>query len=227
MNSHRRKFGYALLSLPLALSMKPAHAIEEPQFNLVESDGRIEVRDYAPYIVAEVLVVGDMATASNRGFRAIAGYIFGGNRSVRGGDNPEKIAMTAPVGITPASEKIAMTAPVGITPEAKGAEAFSATDGRWRVHFVMPRQYTMANLPKPNDPSVRLREVPSERWVVLRYSGFNGEDKLRENTDELLAWIARRGFKARGETQLARYDPPWTLPFMRRNELMVPVEKTP
>ncbi len=226
MDAARRTALRGALALAAMLTGGPTMAIEEPAFTVVESAGRIEVRDYAPFIVAETEVEGDLSTASNRGFRAIAGYIFGANRSTRGADGAERIAMTAPVTAEPASEKIAMTAPVTVEPQDAGAADALAQARRWRIHFVMPRQYTMATLPRPLDPAVTLREVPGGRWAVLVFSGLAGESKVRDNTAELLAWVAARGLQPAGAPQLARYDPPWTLPFLRRNEVLVPLVAT-
>lgn len=203
----------ATLALAALLAAPFAMAIEEPAFTTEKQDGDFELRRYAPMIVAETYVEGSLADASNSGFRIIAGYIFGNNVAARGGDS-EEVAMTAPVTVEARPGKIAMTAPV--TTEAAG--------GQWRMHFVMPAQYTMATLPQPKDDRVKLREVPSKRMAVLRFSGFAGEDKVAAKTQELLAWAAREGLKASGTPQLARYDPPWTLPFLRRNEVLVAVE---
>jgi hypothetical protein len=200
--------------LTAALAALPAMAaIEEPAFEIVKQDGDFEIRQYAPMIVAETTVEGGLWGASNDGFRVIAGYIFGNNTSAKGAGS-EKVAMTAPVTMEAASEKIAMTAPV--TTEAAGE--------RYRMHFVMPSGYTMATLPKPKDDRVKLREVPAQRMAVLRFAGFNGEDKVKEKTEELLAWVKAHGLKPKSAPQLARYDPPWTLPFLRRNEILVPLD---
>jgi len=204
----------ALLTLTAALAALPAMAaIEEPAFEIVRQDGDFEIRRYAPMIVAETLVEGDLWNASSDGFRVIAGYIFGNNTSVKGAGN-EKVAMTAPVTMEAAPEKIAMTAPV--TSEAGG--------GRFRMHFVMPSQYTMATLPKPKDDRVTLREVPAQRMAAVRFSGFTGEGKVKERTEALLAWLEAQGMRPTAAPQLARYDPPWTLPFLRRNEVMIPLD---
>jgi hypothetical protein len=203
----------ATAALAAALACLPAMATtEEPAFDTVKSSGDYEVRRYAPRIVAETEVEGDLWAASNEGFRVIAGYIFGNNVSVTQ-EGAEKIAMTAPVAVEPVSEKIAMTAPV--TTEAAG--------GRYRLHFVMPSRYTLATLPRPKDERVRLRELPAQRMAVVKFSGLAGEGKVKERTDELLAWMKAEGLEAAGAPQLARYDPPWTLPFLRRNEVMVPL----
>lgn len=194
-------------------------ATEEPKFELISKHDHIELRRYSAFIVAETLVEGDMDAASNQGFRAIADYIFGNN--VAAGAAPdkgsEKIAMTAPVAIEPLPD----AGPVGQTPQAmQGVK-------RWRVHFVMPSAYTLSTLPKPNNPAVQLRQVPAKTWAVLGYSGFNSEAAIQQRTDELVAWLAAQKIKTTGRPQLARYNPPWTLPMFRRNEIMLELELTP
>ena len=196
-------------------------AIEEPAFELIEKLEPYEIRQYRGFIVAETFVDGDLDAASNAGFRLIADYIFGNNLAVgsKPGDNKnEKIAMTTPVAAEPVSEKIAMTVPVLAEPQMAGMNA-----SRWRIHFVMPSQYSLATLPKPVNPAVQLRAVPGQRFAVLVFSGLAGAEKVQQKSDELLAWVKQRGLKARGVVQLARYNPPWTLPFFRRNEVMVEV----
>jgi SOUL heme-binding protein len=196
-----------------------AMATEEPPYQTVRQEGDFEIRQYAPMLIAETWVEGDMDAASNTGFRRIADFIFGNNQ-VTGSDASAKIAMTAPVTVEPQSAKIAMTAPVTIEPEVEGAMA-QAT--RWRVHFVMPSQYTLATLPKPNNPQIKLREVP-EKWIVVhRYSGFNTLSRVQTKTEETLQWIQRQSLRRVGTPQLSRYDPPWILPMFRRNEIMVEI----
>lgn len=204
----------ATLALSAALAALPAMAtIEEPAFETLKQDGDFEIRRYAPMIVAETWVEGDLGGASSDGFRVIAGYIFGNNVAASGAGS-EKVAMTAPVTMEPAPTKIAMTAPVITEPEGN----------RYRMHFVMPSQYTMATLPRPKDDRVKVREVPAKTMAVVKFAGFAGEGKVKEKTGELLEWSRAAGFEPAGTPQLARYDPPWTLPFLRRNEVMVPVE---
>ncbi len=188
-------------------------ATEEPKFSLIEKNGDFELRLYKPMIVAETYVDGSLSEASNAGFRLIAGYIFGGNKS-RQDSSPEKIAMTAPVTLEQSSQKIAMTAPVVV--ENK--------DNQWRVHFVMPAGYTLNSLPIPNDSRVSLREIPEQKTAVIVFSGFTGEDKIKDKTAVLLDWIKSRGFNATSTPQLARYNPPWTLPFFRRNEILINIQ---
>ena len=200
-------------------------AIEEPAFEVIEKAEAIEIRQYRPFIVAETFVEGEMDAASGAGFRRIADYIFGNNRSVRdsGSEAREKIAMTAPVTLEPVErpEKIAMTAPVTVEPQVGGGTGTQAS--RWRVHFVMPRQYTMATLPRPNNPQVTLREVPGKRYAALTFSGFAGEATVAEKTDALTAWLKARDLRPVAAPQLACYNPPWTLPFLRRNEILIEI----
>ena len=211
-----------LLEMSIALSVSIliglfattyAMATEEPKFDLIEKTGDFELRSYMPMIVAETFVEGSLSEASNAGFRLIAGYIFGGNKS-RQGSSPEKIAMTAPVTLEQSPQKIAMTAPVVV--ESKG--------DRWRVHFIMPAGYTLNSLPIPNDPRVSLREVPAQKTAVIVFSGWAGEDKVKDKTAALFDWIKSKGLEGTTPPQLARYNPPWTLPFLRRNEILINIK---
>ncbi|GAB1264178.1 SOUL family heme-binding protein [Aurantivibrio infirmus] len=190
-------------------------ATEEPEYTVIEKSGAFELRVYAPMIVAETQTSGSLDEASDAGFKVIADYIFGNNTS-RTGDG-EKVSMTSPVTVAPLgngapeSEKISMTAPVSM----------KQIDGQWRMHFVMPEKYTLDSLPSPNNPAVVLREVPEHKYAVLRFSGFAGEAKIAKKTVELTMWLASKGIRPTGAPEIARYDAPWTLPFFRRNEIMV------
>jgi hypothetical protein len=148
----------ALISIALIFT-GAAMAIEEPKYSVVEKEPPFEIRSYAPMIVAEVQVDGDLDGASGQGFRLIAAYIFGQNQV------SEKIAMTAPVNVEekiPQSAKIAMTTPVGIESKA----------GKWTVSFVMPAEYTMESIPKPINPQVQLRQIPAVKKAVISFTGF-------------------------------------------------------
>ncbi len=192
---------------------------EEPAFESIKKDGDFEVRQYRGFIVAETLVKGGIDEAGSEAFRAIAGYIFGGNISASAKAS-EKIAMTAPVTMEKTtSEKIAMTAPVLME---KSME--KNADEMYRVHFVMPSQYTMATLPKPINPKVTLREVAAQKMAVIRFSGFSTDEKVRVKTEELRTWMQQQQLKAVGNPQFARYDPPMMPAFLRRSEVMIAVE---
>lgn len=186
-------------------------AIEDPKFTLALKDGAFELRDYAASVVAEVSVKGNQDEAGRSGFRLLAGYIFGGN-SAR-----QKIAMTAPVTKIAKGEQIAMTAPV--TQIAGTGQA----GGEWLVRFTMPAAYRMEDLPLPKDPAVSLHSQPAARLAVLRFSGLAGQTKVAKATTRLQAWVTSRGLKPIGAPQIARYNPPWTPWFLRRNEVMLPV----
>lgn len=208
--SLRKSIAQSLTLLIGLLATTYAMATEEPKFSLIEKIGDFELRLYQPMIVAETYVDGSLSEASNTGFRLIAGYIFGGNKS-RQVSSPEKIAMTAPVTLEQSSQKIAMTTPVVV--ESK--------NDRWRLHFVMPAGYTLSSLPVPNDSRVSLREVAEQKTAVIVFSGLAGEDKVKDKTAALFAWINSRGLVAISTPRLARYNPPWTLPFFRRNEILI------
>ena len=178
--------------------------VEQAKYTVSEQDGSIEIRDYAPMIVAEVEVSGERDKAINQGFRMIADYIFGNNTS------SQKVAMTAPV-IQQQSEKIAMTAPVTQQGEGNG----------WKVRFVMPANQTMATLPKPNNEAVKLVNISSKRFAVISFSGMAGDESLKRHTEKLNAYIQAKKLTASSAPTYAFYNPPWTIPFLRRNEVMV------
>lgn len=201
-----------LWTLVLLLFSNITMATEEPKFELLEKDQSFELRMYEPKIHAEVIVTGNMREASSKGFRMIADFIFGNNVAISG--QSEKISMTAPVLIEPRPEKISMTAPVVIEQSSAG----------WRVNFVMPSQYTLATLPKPNNSLVKIKSVPAKKFAVIRFSGLVDEEKMSEKVSDLEQWINSKQLKVIGNAELARYNPPWTLPFLRRNEVLIEVE---
>ena len=206
------KYAAVLLSfITLLLSAGKAMATEEPKYSLIEKDGAFEVRTYDSKLIAEVVLEGEMSDATSAGFRLLADYIFGNNTAPSG--RSEKISMTTPVTVEPRSEKIAMTAPVAIQSEQKG----------WRVWFVMPSQFSLATLPKPNNPLVLIKPIAAKRYAVVRFSGWVDDEKMQAKLKELSAWLAVKKLTSKGQPELARYNPPWTLPFLRRNEVMLEI----
>jgi hypothetical protein len=185
--------------------------VKEPPYRLVAKVGSVEIRQYAPRIVAETTVRAGELEARSVGFRRVAGYIFGANHA------QAKIAMTAPVAQQTAGggQTIAMTAPV--------AQA-SAAGGAWTIAFFMPADYTMQTLPAPNDPAVTLRELPAQDFAVLRFSGLTAPDTVARETARLLRGLAGSAWTPVGEPVAWFYDPPWTLPPLRRNEVAVAVQ---
>ncbi|MEY2622334.1 MAG: hypothetical protein RIT26_2154 [Pseudomonadota bacterium] len=199
-----------------------AMAIEEPAYEVLRSDAPFEIRRYPALLVAETVVEGDMDQASNQGFRRIADFIFGNNQ-LPGTGQASRIAMTAPVTVEPQSGRIAMTAPVTVEPDSPDANMAQAT--RWRIHFVMPRLYTLDTLPRPRNADVQVREIPPRYMVVHRYSWLNTASRVQQKTDETLAWAQRQSLNVIGVPQLARYDPPIMPPMFRRNEIHLEIEK--
>jgi len=182
---------------------------EQPSYIVLETlASNLEVRRYAPRLAAEVVVGGEEADARSAGFRKLAAFIFGENRT------RQSIAMTAPVSQA-SSEKIAMTAPV--SQEEAGR-------GQWRVRFFLPSQYTRETLPEPNDQDITILELPPETLAVIRFSGSRAPLAVHEATEELLGIIPSTEWHVSGEPRALFYDPPWTLWFLRRNEVAVNVE---
>ena len=207
LSVRRSVFWSALLFLGLSITGPVMAQIEEPQYKIIMKDGDFELRDYAPYIVAEVVIEGDRDSAVNAGFRMLAGYIFGGNTS------QSKIAMTAPV-TQSKGEKIEMTAPVTQT----------GTGSSWVIRFMMPQTYTMSTLPKPDDERITLKQIKSRRVAVIKFSGLWTEGNLNARHEELVAIIAKKSLKPKGEATYAFYDLPWKPFFWRRNEVMQEIE---
>jgi len=198
---------FALL-LGLSLTGACAIATDEPSFTVSLAQGDFELRDYPALVVAEVSVTGDRTQAASQGFRLLAGYIFGGNTA------RQEIAMTAPVMQAAGDgQKIAMTAPV----------LQSGGNGNWVIRFIMPSGSMLDTLPKPNNPKVQLKAVAPARMAVIRFSGLARQDKIAAKTEALLGFVKARHLNAAGPTSLAQYDPPWTLWFLRRNEVMIPI----
>jgi hypothetical protein len=193
-----------LLLILTFIAAMPAHAIDEPTFTVVQKTEVFEVRQYAPYLVAEVVVPGPVGEAGNQGFSLLGGYIFGKNKGER------KLEMTAPVTQQAAPPvKLEMTAPV----------TQAATPGGFLVQFVMPKGYTLATLPEPLDARVKLREVPGSRVAVIRFSGSWSQSLYEEELQKLRSALAAAGMATTGEPVSSRYNSPFSLPFLRRNEI--------
>ena len=180
-------------------------ATERPRYEVLQQRGDLEVREYAPYLVAETEVGGDLEAAGTTAFRVLAGYIFGKNRG------SQQLAMTAPV-TQRKSETVAMTAPVA---------QVATSSGTWAVQFMMPSNYTLATLPEPLDPAVQLREMPARKMAALRYSGTWSARNYEKHLAQLRSAVDALGLHARGEAVWARYDPPWKPWFLRTNEILL------
>jgi SOUL heme-binding protein len=192
-------------ALALALTLVPlvSQAIEEPDYEVVKKFDQVELRQYAPYVVAEVVLNTSAEDAGSQAFPILAGYIFGKNK----GD--KKFAMTAPVTQSAEPVRMEMTAPV----------TQAAAAGGMRVQFVLPKGVTLATAPEPIDPRVQLRLVPAATWAVIRYSGTWSQANYLEHLEVLKTSLQAAGVATQGEPVLARYNGPMTPWFMRRNEV--------
>ncbi|OHB55479.1 MAG: heme-binding protein [Planctomycetes bacterium GWF2_42_9] len=180
--------------------------IEKAKYTVIEEKGNCQIRQYEPYIAAETLVDSDFDEAGNIAFGRLFKYISGNNRK------KESIAMTSPV--NQQSEKIAMTAPVS---QEKSAD-------KYIVSFVMPSKYTLDTLPEPIDPNVVIKQIPARKIAAIRYSGTWGQKRYLEHKTKLEEFIKEKKLKVTGEDIFARYDPPFQVWFLRRNEVWIPVE---
>lgn len=184
---------------------------EEPDYAATPLTGGVEIRRYGPRIAAETIVGDDEEAARSEGFRRLARYIFGANH------RRERVAMTAPVAQQPSGSgsRIAMTAPVAQS---------ACADAGWRIRFYMPSKWSMEDLPTPDDDRVGLVAVPAESVAVLRFSGDRGAGAIATRTEWLAHVLRATGFEATDTPTAWFYDPPWTLPFLRRNEIAVPID---
>jgi hypothetical protein len=183
-------------------------ATETPQYTTLESEGQFALRKYSSYLVAETEIEGQFDEVSTIGFKRLAAYIFGDNVGVH--------EATSEISSQKKPEMIAMTTPVGLEARA----------GKYVVTFSMPSSYTLTTLPVPNDKTVVIKSLPERTCAVIEFSGTCGETHYRAYLNELNDWIAARNLKKLSEPIFARYNPPWTLPFLRRNEILIPVKSS-
>ncbi|MDW3094667.1 MAG: heme-binding protein [Gammaproteobacteria bacterium] len=181
--------------------------VEHPKYQVLSSEGKIEIRIYNPMIVAEVTVQGERKEAISEGFRFLADYIFGNNIK------NSSISMTAPV-MQQQNQKIAMTAPVS---------QLAADDG-WIVNFVMPAEYSLDTLPKPNNNKVVIKEIPSKEFAVIQFSGMNTNNNISSHEEKLKSYVVNKELIILSDPVYAFYNPPWTLPLLRRNEVLIEID---
>ena len=184
--------------------------VEQPIYDVLSTfeNGKIQIRQYKPMIIAEVKVRGERNEAIGDGFRLLADYIFGNKTVMKKATTPE----SAP---QPANKKIAMTAPV----------QQQANDNQWSVSFVMPAEYHLETLPQPNNKAVKLRLVPEKRFVAIQFSGGNSESTISKHEKQLARSVDVNQLQILGPPKYAFYNPPWTLPFLRRNEIMFEIQE--
>lgn len=182
--------------------------VELLEYEVLEEEGKFDIRQYADYWVARTEIEGEYKNGTDEGFRLLFKYISGNNTK------QEKIAMTGPVLQKDKSEKIAMTGPV----------IQKKREGRWVMEFVLPAKYNLNKPPDPLDSKVTVVKVPGYRAAAIRYSGSLSEKKYNIKTQELLEFVQLKGLRTVGTSFSAGYDPPWTLPFLKRNEVLIFVE---
>jgi hypothetical protein len=185
---------------------------ETPKYEVVFEEGNKEIRYYESYLVAKTTVKGEFKEAQGAAFRILADYIFGAN------EKAQKIAMTGPVVQKPGSEseKLPMTAPVFQSPSEEG----------WVMTFMMPSAYEMEDLPTPTDARVSLEKVPARYKAAFRYTWFGSKRRNERKAKELQEWLTGlKEYEPTSSPMYAGYDPPWTLPFFRRNEMMIEVKR--
>lgn len=202
------------LSLLSALALSSCSIVginntPQAKYTNIKKDDNFSVRAYAPLTEAQVTVEdSDYKSAVNKGFGYLFRYITGANIA------KQDIQMTAPVKIEQSSQKIQMTAPVII----------AGDDKSWTIAFVLPSQYTLQNAPKPTSNKIKLVEKPETKMAVVTFSGFLDKDSIDSNTTKLKTWIKANSYEIDGQPEAAGYNPPWTIPFLRTNEIMIPIK---
>jgi len=228
-----------LLLVWTAVSYFFERSIASPEYTVLEQKSGYEIRSYEPYILAQVEVTGTYDEATNQGFRILADYIFGNNTKqtdiamtapvIESEGESEKIDMTAPV-LVGESEKIAMTAPVVVSDSEKLAmiapvtERSNDNEQTRTISFVMPFEYTLETLPKPNNPEVKIVTQEKRKVAVLRFSWFRNSERVAKKKQELLTLLKQDGISPKEFPEYAGYDAPFTAPWLNRNEVMVEVE---
>lgn len=201
-----------VIMLQTGCSLVGIRSTEEPGYSVLHNEAQFEVREYESVVIAETLVDAPFDEAGSIAFRRLFGYISGDNAAAA------EIAMTAPVMALDQSsgsgEKISMTAPVTGQQTPRG----------WRFAFVLPSEYTLDNAPVPTSPEVSLSQVPAGKVAVVRYTGSWSEKAYAENLKLLQQWMQQNQLEADSLPRVAGYDPPWTIPFLRRNEVMIDIK---
>lgn len=181
---------------------------EEAGYQVLSEEGNIQIRLYQPMLVAETEIQADYSQAGKIGFNRLAGYIFGGN------EQKQEIAMTTPVFRAPVGPLETLSTPIQRNSETN----------QWLMSFVMPAKFALATLPQPSDPLVILKSIPAKKVATLRYSGSLNQERITEYSQILLAWLIERDIKFLSSPRSAAYDPPWTIPSLRRNEIHIDIE---
>lgn len=211
LNTFRATFaGIATLILS-GCSAVGVHDVKEPPFKVVQTDGDFEIRHYQPMIVASTVVTGNFKEAGKKGFRPLFNYISGDNEAA------SSIPMTAPVisgSVQSDGQEIPMTAPV----IAQG------TENQWEYQFVLPSGMAFEDAPIPTNPDVTIKKIDEKEFAVLTFSGLLSEKNRIKNTEKLKSWMQEKNLVQKNIPMIAGYDPPWTVPFLRRNEILIQIK---
>ena len=232
-----------------AVSLYFQHTIDQPKYTVLEQNKNYEIRQYAPYIIAQTQVQGDYRQAASLGFRILADYIFGNNTKQStvqmtapvGIKESENIQMTAPVTITESanvdmtapvtiseSESIDMTTPVTITKaepiQMTAPVTITKDQQEYTVSFVMPFNYTLQTLPKPNNQQVEIKTQPARKVAALKFSWYAGPKRVETKKQELLSLLSQDGVATKGSPEYSGYDAPLSAPWLRRNEIIIEVQ---
>ena len=181
---------------------------EEAKYSVLYDENNIQIRQYQELLIAKTQTNGNYNESSSSAFKLLAGYIFGENQS------QEKIEMTTPVLQKKQNEKIAMTVPVY---QQENSTA-------WTMTFVLPSKYTIDTIPMPLNKNIEIKLLPAKKVATIKYSGFISSDKIKTKSIELQTWLDKNGYESISEPVSAGYDPPWTIPFLRRNEIHIEIE---
>ena len=185
--------------------------LEMPEYEVLKSNGALELRAYKSFLTAQVEVSGSFDEAGSRGFRLLAKYIFGGNQS------NTSISMTAPVSMQPifSKEELDTINPLSVT---------ETQPKRWQITFSMPSKFTLESLPDPQDRRIKLIEQPAETVAVIVFSGRVNSANVNKYERQLMDWVKTENLNVNGTATIARYNDPFTFPWNRRNELMIKVQ---
>ncbi len=206
----RKIIAFSSIILLSSCSLFGIQSEEGPKYKVLVKQGDFEIRQYSSYIVAKTTVKGNYSDSSSEAFRILAGYIFGKNKE------KNKIAMTSPVEMEQKSLQIAMTSPVEM----------NQSEDQFTMKFSMPSQYSMEDLPEPLDKRIEFEKVEEKIIASHQFSWFSSESRVKSKADELYKWINQnKNYNAEKNHTYAGYNPPWTIPFLRRNEVHIELIK--
>jgi DNA gyrase inhibitor GyrI len=165
-------------------------ANEQPDYTVIKKDNEFEIRQYTNFLTATVETEGERDEAIGKGFRILFKYISGEN------NNKESISMTVPV-----MQK-------------------STGNNKWNVSFVVPKKFNLQNVPQPDNQSVKIINNPNLKVIVITFSGVFSNENIKENEAKIRNYIKEKGLKIEEPVIYAGYNAPWTLWFLKRNEIL-------